>query len=323
MKKFAQNHPFWFFYIIAFVLFQGGIALGVILMPNYLEETMAKMEELGLNHSNVIITILLMFENPIWILGLIIPGAPAIAAVITTKVIGKKGALKKLFGKFKPVGEGISVNEALKQYSILLMYAVLVISAGLAYSYFFYGESGLQQSLDKLRASSPLLMVGMFLLAAFTEEGALLEELGWRGYALPILLKRLKTPLYAAIALGAAWSFWHFGRNVLPLIFGMPFGEWIITEIDFLTGAIASTIVIVYFVNRLGGSIIPAIFIHGLGNYWYNYLPDLENPVHYFAFTFDTIIRVVGAIIIIIIAGKQLGLRSEKSSDIQLDIKSE
>ncbi|RLD78411.1 MAG: hypothetical protein DRJ10_10380, partial [Bacteroidetes bacterium] len=65
MKKIAQKHPFWFFYIIAFVLFQGGIALGVMLMPDFMEVSMAKMEELGLNHGNVIITILLMFENPI------------------------------------------------------------------------------------------------------------------------------------------------------------------------------------------------------------------------------------------------------------------
>ncbi|HEW91552.1 MAG TPA: CPBP family intramembrane metalloprotease [Thermotogaceae bacterium] len=323
MKKFAQNHPFWFFYIIAFVLFQGGIALGVMLMPDFMEVSMAKMEELGLNHGNVIITILLMFENPIWILGLIIPGAPAIAAVIATKVIGKPGAMKELFCKFNPVGEGISGKEALKQYGILLVYAILVISAGLAYSYFVYGESGLQTSLNNLRANSPLLMVGMFLLAVFTEEGALLEELGWRGYALPILMKRLKTPLNAAIVLGIAWSFWHFGRNVLSLIFGMPFGDWILTEINFLTSIIASTIVIVYFVNRLGGSIIPAIFLHGLGNYWFNYIFDPEVPVYYLGFEFDTILRVLGASIILIIAGKQLGLRGEKLPDIQLDIKSE
>jgi len=120
-------------------------------MPDFMEVSMAKMEELGLNHGNVIITILLMFENPIWILGLIIPGAPAIAAVIATapaiaaviatKVIGKPGAMKELFCKFNPVGEGISGKEALKQYGILLVYAILVISAGLAYSYFVYGES--------------------------------------------------------------------------------------------------------------------------------------------------------------------------------------
>jgi len=118
-------------------------------------------------------------------------------------------------------------------------------------------------------------------------------------------------------------AFWHFGRNVLSLIFGMPFGDWILTEINFLTSIIASTIVIVYFVNRLGGSIIPAIFLHGLGNYWFNYIFDPEVPVYYLGFEFDTILRVLGASIILIIAGKQLGLRGEKLPDIQLDIKSE
>jgi len=153
-------------------------------------------------------------------------------------------------------------------------------------------------------------MMVLFFSACFTEEGALLEELGWRGYALPLLMKRLKTPLHAAVVLGIAWSFWHFARNVMPLFQGMPLWDWILTEINFLTGAIAWTIVIVYFVNRLGGSIIPAIFIHGLGNYQSNYIAgEYPDPV-FWGFYFDNILRVTGAVIFIIIAGSQLGLRS-------------
>ena len=34
------------------------------------------------------------------------------------------------------------------------------------------------------------------------------EELGWRGYALPVLLKR-HSPLIASLMIGFFWSFWH------------------------------------------------------------------------------------------------------------------
>ena len=309
MRDFVKRRPFLFFYCLALVLFTGGIGLGIYIEPNYLEISMQKMEALGFNHGSVFVSAALLQNGPVWILGFIIPGAPAIAAVVTTIIIGEPGAMKRLFARFKPVGEGITGREALIQYAILLACGITVVAAGLSYSSIVYGDAGVQQCLDNLRASSPLLMISMFFLACFTEEGALLEELGWRGFALPLLMQRLKTPLHAAIILGVAWSFWHFARNVMPLIYGMPLWDWVLSELNFLTGAIASTVVMVYFVNRLGGSIIPAIFIHGLGNYGFNYIAG-DDPV-VLGFTFDTFIRVVGALIVIAIAGQNLGLRRE------------
>jgi membrane protease YdiL (CAAX protease family) len=52
----------------------------------------------------------------------------------------------------------------------------------------------------------------------FLYGGAVGEEIGWRGYALPLLLKRI-SPLWASILLGIIWSLWH-----LPIDMAAGFG---------------------------------------------------------------------------------------------------
>ena len=42
----------------------------------------------------------------------------------------------------------------------------------------------------------------------FLDAGALLERNGWRGFALPVLL-RTRGPLAASIIVGLVWASWH------------------------------------------------------------------------------------------------------------------
>ncbi|MCF7941498.1 MAG: CPBP family intramembrane metalloprotease [Spirochaetia bacterium] len=58
----------------------------------------------------------------------------------------------------------------------------------------------------------PLLIIPTFLFLFFLG-GSFQEEFGWRGCALPILLKRW-SPLAASLILGTFWGIWH-----LPLFF--------------------------------------------------------------------------------------------------------
>jgi membrane protease YdiL (CAAX protease family) len=48
-----------------------------------------------------------------------------------------------------------------------------------------------------------------------TDPGPLGEEIGWRGFALPLLLKRYTT-LVASIILGIVWALWHLPVFMLP-----------------------------------------------------------------------------------------------------------
>src|SRR6056297_3291900 len=65
------------------------------------------------------------------------------------------------------------------------------------------------------------LSVYLGALAMFAIKGPV-EEIGWRGFALP-LLQRKMAPFWAAILVGIVWGFWH-----LPAFFlsGVPQGAW-------------------------------------------------------------------------------------------------
>ena len=52
-------------------------------------------------------------------------------------------------------------------------------------------------------------MLALLPVAVFLDAGALLEKNGWRGFALPVLL-RPRGPLAASIIVGLDCASWHF-----------------------------------------------------------------------------------------------------------------
>lgn len=94
---------------------------------------------------------------------------------------------------------------------------------------------------------------------------ALGEEIGWRGYLLPILLK-LTSPLKAVLLHGLLWGLAHapliyFGFNYSSDYWGAP-----------LTGIMMMTLVCVVlgtwlaYVTIQANSILPAVLLHGASN---------------------------------------------------------
>jgi membrane protease YdiL (CAAX protease family) len=99
----------------------------------------------------------------------------------------------------------------------------------------------------------------------------ILEELGWRGYALDRL--QLKwSALGASLILGSVWALWH-----LPLFFiegtyqhdSVGFattGFWL-----FMTGALAASTVVTWLYNNTGRSVFGIIIFHG----WLNFTAEI------------------------------------------------
>ena len=95
-----------------------------------------------------------------------------------------------------------------------------------------------------------------FILWVMAVGGPMNEELGWRGFALPRLL-RVRSPLVASVGLGLIWALWH-----LPLFYvagsaqrGGPLAAYIVTVIClsiFMTAAHLGT----------SGSLFVAVLIH-------------------------------------------------------------
>lgn len=82
------------------------------------------------------------------------------------------------------------------------------------------------------------------------------EELGWRGVALPLLQRRF-TPFSAAILLGLIWGLWHLPAFLLG---GTPQGAW--SFLPFLVGAVALSLIVTPMFNASRGSLLLPVLFH-------------------------------------------------------------
>jgi uncharacterized protein len=100
-------------------------------------------------------------------------------------------------------------------------------------------------------------------VAMFLDAGAVFEENGWRGYALPLLLRQL-SPVRASVVLGLAWAAWHYPVKYNALTDYGPRGVAYLAA--FTLKIVLLTVVMTYFWQRTGQSTIIAIAMHGLSN---------------------------------------------------------
>jgi membrane protease YdiL (CAAX protease family) len=91
--------------------------------------------------------------------------------------------------------------------------------------------------------------------------GPLLEEGGWRGFALP-RMERLHGPLLASLILGVLWALWHLPEFLVPSWTAAMGGGGILSIILFTLGAITFTIVITWVFNNTRASLLLAILVH-------------------------------------------------------------
>jgi membrane protease YdiL (CAAX protease family) len=94
------------------------------------------------------------------------------------------------------------------------------------------------------------------------------EEIGWRGYALPQLLRRQRA-LTASLVLGAIWFVFH-----VPIMFvpnSIAGGQSFETALPFLVSVLATSTLMTWVYRSTGGSVLLTILLHGAANVW----PDL------------------------------------------------
>jgi len=82
------------------------------------------------------------------------------------------------------------------------------------------------------------------------------EELGWRGVALPLLQRRF-APLGAGLLLGLIWAVWHIPAF---LIGGTPQSAW--DFLPYFVGVIAISAVMTGLFNASRGSLLTAVIAH-------------------------------------------------------------
>ena len=86
------------------------------------------------------------------------------------------------------------------------------------------------------------------------------EELGWRGYALPLLLEK-RSAVTASLILGVLWALWHLPTFVVPGTpqYGLPLAAFVLLTIEY------SILMTWVFLHTLGSVLIATLF-HGAIN---------------------------------------------------------
>ena len=325
MNNWIDRHPFLSFYILALLI--GVMAFGVIFAGG--PELLATMEEarqkLGLNFFSIFIVAYMVFTmpEPIYALGVVFPAAPSIAAIIIVASRAGKGGIGDLFSRYLPWRGGVPGSDALKTYVALLLGLMALLIVHETFIVVRQGNELFANVVSVYGLDSLLTFFGLYLLGTTMEMGAFFEELGWRGYGYPVLKKILGSPLKTAVLLGLLWGIWHMPRDLTVLLTGISVFEFLLSQVNFYLATIGITVMILFFMNRVGGSIIPAILIHG----WFNYL-GLEQwgigetlratrePVLFGFINANTIMIVAVALLIIWLAGPDLGLRKDGTGEI-------
>ena len=118
----------------------------------------------------------------------------------------------------------------------------------------FYAGAALKGSLGDPFPFSPWTQV--FPALALHLFLGPIEELGWRGYALPLLQRRLN-PLGAGLLLGLVWAVWHIPAFLLG---GTVQSAWSFGP--FFAGVIAVSVIMTPMFNAARGSLLLPFLYH-------------------------------------------------------------
>jgi membrane protease YdiL (CAAX protease family) len=126
------------------------------------------------------------------------------------------------------------------------------------------------------------------------------EEIGWRGYALPGLQRRV-TPLAASVILGVAWAAFHWvalGQNP-----DRPWGYIAVGS----ASLVAMSVVMTWLFNRTGGSVVLTVLLHATYDVVSTaVVPLAETTVPLLAFGLSGAVLCLIALVLLLVYGPQL-----------------
>lgn len=127
-----------------------------------------------------------------------------------------------------------------------------------------------------------------------------IEELGWRGVALPLLQRRF-APLWAGLILGGFWAVWHAPSFLLS---GTPQSAWSFGP--YLIGVLALSVIITPLFNAARGSILIAMVFH----------LQVNGPAWPDAQPWENYLFALIAVIIVILNRKSMLTRRDSATDV-------
>jgi len=244
--------------LVPFLLVAFGLAWGILALFIFLPDQMTGIfGELTGQHP--------LFFLAVW--------SPAIAAFIVVTYKSGLGGLRRYLSRL------------LLWRCSPAWYAFLIVGIPLL---FFSGSALKGNLLESPFPFSSFWSLVMALVMAMVKGPV--EELGWRGLALPLLQRRL-APIWAGLILGVMWGFWHLPAFLLS---GTPQSAWSFTP--FFVGSVALSVIVTPLFNRSRGSILlPALFHF-----------QCNNPIWPDAQPYDTFVFAAAAIVVVWINRKTM-----------------
>lgn len=184
--------------------------------------------------------------------------APDVAVLVVGTILGD-GTLHAVRRRFRFWSPAVGWRRGLRLWAAMtaLLCALNLATAGL--NALTARDEGFEWNVQPLLWP---LFIGL-IIAMFLDGGALFEENGWRGFALPLLQRRYG-PLVGSLVLGAAWGLWHLPVKFDLLGYGVAGAVALMAVI--VAKLTALSVIMTYFVNRAGQATILAIAMHGLSN---------------------------------------------------------
>jgi membrane protease YdiL (CAAX protease family) len=212
----------------------------------------------------------------------LVPFGPLLAAVIVALGAGGWRELRALVGQLlrwrvHPI------------WYVMALLGPFVLAAGAAALTVATGAPA-----PNIRAYTDWLGIGAALLSTIIIVG-LFEEVGWRGFALPRLQRRLDA-LWAALVVGVIWAAWH-----LPELISDP-GQR--PPLQFFVWILAQSVILAWLYNSTNGSLPIVIICHGAVNTAGRFmLPEFSGGSYQVVWWFMVGLYVVVAVIVTLLGG--------------------
>ncbi len=184
-------------------------------------------------------------EIPFWRIGFF---SPSICGLILTFLGKGKRGTRKLLRSLMEWRVGI------RWYLVILLLPMVIVIIPSFSLYVLFGGKLLFEAPTPWYSIVPSF-VGILFLG-----GPLSEEIGWRGYALPRMLKG-KSALSASILLGILWSLWH-----LPLFWIVESSQCEIPLLWFILEVVALSVLFTWVFMNTKGSLLLVILLHSTFN---------------------------------------------------------
>lgn len=176
---------------------------------------------------------------------------PTVAALIVANALGDWAEIKQLL-------KGILIwRVGIQWYLFVFLFPVIARLLAVGVNVLLGGEPPrfFGSATVSFSGISPILIV---LFVGILIRPGLVEEIGWRGFALPRMQERFGA-LGASLILGLLWGLWHFH----PVNFQF-YKDWMLW---FLLMSVCVSVIYTWIYNNTDGSILLAALFHAASNF--------------------------------------------------------